>query len=360
MRATREFVKALVKLNSPDNPYKCEQCETWVANDTVSCADCYKDFMPVATELNTDKIHILIAARAEALRKKAEEALRKKSQKKGLPIEKEAAAPLDNTDAQAQLSSAMLKRAGELNDAVEFYRCTNCTHAKAEADAAAAAKVEAAAANAENQPETCKQLTGGGQVVNTTDQTSDEAKRTRKPVNRYKPTAELDNHDPQSGPQEVTGDELVLFVDGDEEISNVDHRLRFIDSTMLPKYLAFFQFVVAVHEREGISGHAKSAHALSVYSNYRDMINFCHGGWQYGLNKRPKCMERPDMLGMYCRKCLLKLLGRKPLYLLELLKCWGEYKLHVFWVLRIQAELETFPADWNGVQFTAEDFYLCI
>jgi len=277
----------------------------------------------------------------------------------------------------------MLKRTGELNDAVKFYSCTKCTHAKAEADAAAAAKVKAeadaaakvkvkaaaaaakvkaeadaaaAAANAENQPETCKQLIAAEQVVNT----SCDAKRTRKSVNRYTPNAQLDTHDPQSGPQPTTGDKLVLCVYGDEEIHNVDHRLQFIDYTRLQDYLAFFRFVVAVHKREGIKGHAKSANTLSGYTNYSEMINFCHGGWQYDLNKRPDCMERPDMLGMYCRKCLLKLLDRKPLYLLELLKCWGEYKLHVFWVLRIQAELETFPADWNGVQFTAEDFYLCI
>jgi hypothetical protein len=143
---TREFAEALVDLNSPDNPYKCDECETWLAEDTVSCANCLKDFMPVATELNAAKeVHILIAAKEEAMRKKAEEALRKKSKKKGLPIEKEAAATLDNTAARAQLSNAMLKRTGELNDAVKFHSCTKCTHAKAEADAAAAAKVKAEA-----------------------------------------------------------------------------------------------------------------------------------------------------------------------------------------------------------------------
>jgi len=370
---TREFAEALLNLNSSDNSYKCDECETWVAEGTVSCANCLKDFMSVATELNAAKeVHILIAAKEEAMRKRAEKAMRKNSKKKGLPIEKEAAATLDITAAQAQLSNAMLKRTGELNDAVTFYWCTKCTHAKAEADADAAAKVKvkaaaaaakvkaeadaAAAANAENQPETCKQLTSAEQVANT----SCDAKRTRKPVNRYTPNAQLDTHDPQSGPQPTDEDKLVLYVYGDEEIPDVAQRLRFIDDTKLPKYLAFFRFVVEVHKRKGIKGHAKSANPLSVYSTYSQMINFCHGGWQDDLNKRPDCTERPDMLGMYCRKCWRKLLDRKPLYLLELLKCWGDYKLHVFWVLRIQAELETFPSDWNGVQFTGEDFFLCM
>lgn len=276
----------------------------------------------------------------------------------------------------------MLKTTGELNDAVKFHWCTKCTRAKAEAEADAAAEVKAAAAaaevkaeaaaaaakvkaeaeaaaaaaDAENQPETCKQLTAPQQVVNN----SCDVKRTRKPVDRYTPNALLDSNDPQSGPQPTGEVNLVLCVYGDEEIPDPAQRLRFIDDTARPKYLAFFRFVVKVHKRNGITGHAKSANPTEVYSTSSQMINFCHGGWQHGLNKRPDCLESPVMLGMYCRKCLLELLGLKPLYLLELLKCWGDYKLHVFWILRIQAELEIRPADWNGVPFTGKDLFLCI
>lgn len=382
LAATREFAEALLNLNSSDNPYKCDECETWDAKGTVSCANCFKDFMAVATDLNTVKIHELIEAKEQAMRERAEKALRKKSKKKGLRIKKEAVATV--TAAQAQLSIAMLKTTGELNDGVKFHWCTKCTHAKAEAEAAAAAEVKAeaaaaatrstrtspfgdctalrfciaaaAAADAENQPETCKQLTAPQQVVNN----SCGVKRTRKPVDRYTPNALLDSKDPQSGPQPTGEVDLFLCVYGDEEIPDPAQRLRFMDDTARPRYLAFFRLVVKVHKRDGITGHAKSANPKEVYSTSSQMINFCHGGWQHGLNKRPDCLERPVMLGMYCRKCLLELLGLKPLYLLELLKCWGDYKLHVFWILRIQAELEIRPADWNGVPFTGKDLFLSI